>query len=134
LPGGSLSLPLESCAFLTAHFNSLLELQQGARGNDPHLLTGMEQHQGALRQLPVEVRQSLEAGRRIGFPPRRVGPCRRRLKVGQPPPPGGRPFDITRYTQAVATLGDTTKQVQTLVGTLEHDASGATRRADDVRG
>jgi hypothetical protein len=44
------------------------------------------------------------------------------------------PFDITRYTQAVATLGDTTKQVQTLVGTLEHDASGATRRADDVRG
>ena len=94
----------------------------------------MGQHQGALRQLLVEVRQSLEAGRRIEFPPRRVGPRRRRLKVGQPPPPGGRPFDITRSTQAVATLGDTTKQVQTLVGTLEHNASGATRRANDVRG
>ena len=49
--------------------------------------------------------------------------------MGEPPPPGsvpGRPFDITEYTQAAATIGDATKQLQTLVTMLEHDAPAAT--------
>ena len=102
------------------------------------LLTGMEQQQGTMRQLLVEVRQSLEAGHGASDSLQgvldRADAVLRRLKVGEPPPPGGRPFDITEYTQAVATLGDTTKQVQTLVSTLEHDAATATRLGDAMRG
>jgi hypothetical protein len=61
----------------------------------------------------------------------------RRLKVGEPPPPGsvpGRPFDITEYTQAAATIGDATKQLQMLVTMLEHDAPAATRLGDVMQG
>ena len=61
----------------------------------------------------------------------------RRLKVGEPPLPGsvpGRPFDITEYTQAAATIGDAAKQLQMLVTMLEHDAPAATRLGDALQG
>jgi hypothetical protein len=60
----------------------------------------------------------------------------RRLKVGEPPPPDPfpRPFDITEYTQAAATIGDAAKQLQTLVTMLEHDAPAATQIGDAMRG
>jgi hypothetical protein len=61
----------------------------------------------------------------------------RRLKVGEPPPPGsvpGRPFDITEYTQAAATIGDAAKQLQTLVTMLDHDAPAATLLSEAMRG
>jgi hypothetical protein len=105
------------------------------------LLTGMEQQQGKMVQLLIEFRQSLQAGHgasdSIQGVLERVDAVLRRLKVGEPPPPGSipaRPFDITEYTQAVATIGDTTKQVQTLVTTLEHDAPAAIRLGDAMRG
>lgn len=59
-----------------------------------------------------------------------------RLKVGEPPSPGsvpGRPFDITEHAQAAATIGDATKQLQTLVTMFEHDAPAATLLGDAMR-
>ena len=98
------------------------------------LLTAMEQQQGVMRELVVEVRQSLEAVPKASDSIRGVldgtDALLRRLKVGEPPPPGsvpGRPFDITEYTQAAATIGDAAKQLQMLVTMLEHDAPAATR-------
>jgi hypothetical protein len=97
------------------------------------LLNAMEQQQGTMRQLLVEVRQSLEAVPKASDSIRGVldgtDALLRRLKVGDPSPPGsvpGRPFDITEYTQAAATIGDATKQLQMLVTMLEHDAPAAT--------
>jgi hypothetical protein len=105
------------------------------------LVTAMEQQQGTMRQLLVEVRQSLEAGHGASDSVQgvleRADALLRRLKVGEPPPPGSipvRPFDITEYTQAAATIGDATKQVQTLVTMLEHDAPAATLLGDTMRG
>ena len=104
------------------------------------LLTAMEQQQGTMRQLLVEVRHSLEAGHGASDSLQgvldRADVLLRRLKVGEPPLPGsspGRPFDITEYTQAAATIGDATKQVQTLLTMLEHDASTATLLGDAMR-
>ena len=100
------------------------------------LLTAMEQQQGVIRELVVEVRQSLEAVPKASDSIRGVldgtDALLRRLKVGEPPPPGsvpGRPFDITEYTQAAATIGEATKQLQMFVTMLEHDAPAATRLA-----
>ena len=97
------------------------------------LLTAMEQQQGVIRELVVEVRQSLEAVPKASDSIRGVldgtDALLRRLKVGEPPPPGsvpGHPFDITEYTQAAATIGEATKQLQMLVTMLEHDAPAAT--------
>jgi hypothetical protein len=105
------------------------------------LLTAMEQQQGVIRELVVEVRQSLEAVPKASDSIRGVldgtDALLRRLKVGEPPPPGsvpGRPFDITEYTQAAATIGDATKQLQMLVTMLEHDAPAATRLGDAMQG
>ena len=104
------------------------------------ILTAMEQQQGTMRQLLVEVRQSLEAGHGASDSVQgvldKVEALLRRLKVGEPPPPGavpGRPFDITEYTQAAATIGDATKHLQTLVTMLEHDAPAATLLGDAMR-
>jgi hypothetical protein len=105
------------------------------------LLTAMEQQQGTMRELVVEVRQSLEAVPKASDSIRGVldgtDALLRRLKMGEPPPPGAvprRPFDITEYTQAAATIGDATKQLQTLVTMLEHDAPAATFLGDAMRG
>jgi hypothetical protein len=104
------------------------------------LLTAMEQQQGVMRELVVEVRQSLEAVPKASDSIRGVldgtDALMRRLKVGEPPPPGsvpGRPFDITEYTQAAATIGDATKQLQMLVTMLEHDAPAATVLGDAMQ-
>jgi hypothetical protein len=97
------------------------------------LLSAMEQQQGVIKELVVEVRQSLEAVPKASDSIRGVldgtDALLRRLKVGEPPPSGsvpGRPFDITEYTQAAATIGDAAKQLQMLVTMLEHDAPAAT--------
>ena len=94
-----------------------------------------------MRELVVEVRQSLEAVPKASDSIRGVldgtDALMRRLKVGEPSPPGsvpGRPFDITEYTQAAATIGDTAKQLQTLVTMLEHDAASATLLGDAMQG
>jgi hypothetical protein len=103
------------------------------------LVTAMEQ-QGVMRELVVEVRQSLEAVPKASDSIRGVldgiDALMRRPKVGEPPPSGivpGRPFDITEYTQAAATIGDATKQLQMLVTMLEHDAPAATRLGDAMQ-
>jgi hypothetical protein len=105
------------------------------------LLNAMEQQQGVMRELVVEVRQSLEAVPKASDSIRGVldgtDALLRRLKVGEPPPPGsvpGRPFDMTEYTQAAATIGDAAKQLQTLVTMLEHDAPAATLLSEAMRG
>ena len=104
------------------------------------LLTAMEQQQGVMRELVVEVRQSLEAVPKASDSIRGVldgiDALMRRPKVGEPPPPGsvpGRPFDITEYTQAAATIGDAAKQLQMLVTMLEHDAPAATLLGDAIQ-
>jgi hypothetical protein len=61
----------------------------------------------------------------------------RSLKVSEPPPPGsvpGRPFDVTEYTEAAETIGDASKQVQTLLTMLEHDTEAAAVLGDAIRG
>ena len=105
------------------------------------LVTAMEQQQGVMRELVVEVRQSLEAVPKASDSVRGVldgiDALMRRPKEGEPPPPGsvpGRPFDITEYTQAAATIGDAAKQLQTLVTMLEHDAPAAAQIGDAMRG
>jgi cytochrome c556 len=105
------------------------------------LLNAMEQQQGVMRELVLEVRQSLEAVPKASDSIRGVldgiDALMRRPKVGEPPPPGsvpGRPFDITEYTQAAATIGEAAKQLQTLVTMLEHDAPAATQIGDAMRG
>ena len=120
--------------------NAARDLQQGTRGNDPAVTDAMEQQQGVMRVV-VEVRQSLEAVPKASDSIRGVldgtDALLRRLKVGEPPPPGsvpGRPFDITEYTQAAATIGDATKQLQTLVTMLEHDAPAATLLGNAMQG
>jgi hypothetical protein len=133
--GESAALLAETAATLPETFSKEREatIQQ--------LLTAMEQQQGTMRQLLVEVRQGLEAGHGASNSLQgvldRADALMRRLKVGEPPPPGsipGRPFDITEYTQAVATIGDAMKQGQTLLTMLEHDASAATLLGDAMRG
>ena len=101
----------------------------------------MEQQQGTMKELLVEFRQSLEAGHKASDSIRRMldgtDALMRRLKVGEPPPPGsvpGRPFDVTEYTEAAATIGDASKQLQTLVTMLKHDAPAATLLGDAMRG
>ena len=85
----------------------------------------------------AESRSSSES---IGFHPgyaRRTDTLLRRLRVGEPPLPGsvpGRPFDITEYTQAAATIRDAAKQLQMLVTMLEHEAPAATRIGDALQG
>jgi hypothetical protein len=125
--GESAALLAETAAMLPETFSKEREatIQQ--------LLTAVEQQQGVMRELVVEVRQSLEAVPKASDSIRGVldgtDALLRRLKVGEPPAPGsvpGRPFDITEYTQAAATIGDATKQLQTLVTMLEHDAPAAT--------
>jgi hypothetical protein len=60
----------------------------------------------------------------------------RHLKVGEPPrdPLPKRSFDITEYTHAAAEIGDATKQLQTLLTMLEHDAPAATLLGDAMQG
>ena len=56
--------------------------------------------------------------------------------MGEPPPPGsvpGRPFDVTEYTQAAVTIGDTAKQLQTLVAMVDQDGPAATRLGESMR-
>ncbi|MBB4011701.1 hypothetical protein [Niveibacterium umoris] len=105
------------------------------------LLTALEQQQGAMKELLVEVRGSLDAGRGASDSIQgvldRTDALMRRLKVGEPPPPGavpGRPFDITEYTQTAIALGEATKQMQALVTMLDHDVPAATRLGDAMRG
>ena len=53
------------------------------------------------------------------------------------PPPGsvpGRPFDVTEYKEAAETIGDASKQVQTLLTMLQHDTQAATLLGDTMRG
>ena len=132
--GESAALLAETAATLPETFSKEREatIQQ--------LLTAMEQQQGVIRELVVEVRQSLEAVPKASDSIRGVldgtDALLRRLKVGEPPPPGsvpGRPFDITEYTQAAATIGDATKQLQMLVTMLEHDAPAATLLGDAMQ-
>jgi hypothetical protein len=133
--GESGALLAETAAMLPESFSKEREatIQQ--------ILTAMEQQQGTVRQLLVEVRQSLEAGHGASDSVQgvldRADTLLRRLKVGEPSPPGSvpaRPFDITEYTQAAATIGDAMKQLQTLVTMLEHDAPAATLLGDTLRG
>ena len=105
------------------------------------LATAMEQQQGIIRELVVEVRQSLEAVPKASDSIQgvldRTDTLLRRLKVGEPPLPGsapGRPFDVTEYTQAAATIGDTAKQLQTLVAMVDQDGPAATRLGESMRG
>ena len=104
------------------------------------LVTAMEQQQGIMKELVVEVRQSLEAVPKasdsIQGVLERTDTLMRRLKVGEPPPPGtvpGRAFDVTEYTQAAVTIGDTAKQLQTLVAMVDQDGPAATRLAESMR-
>jgi hypothetical protein len=75
-------------------------------------MTAMERQQGIMRELVLEVRQSLEAVPKASDSIRGVldgtDALLHRLKVGEPSPPGsvpGRPFDITEYMQAAETIG-----------------------------
>ena len=131
----------ESGALLSETLATLPETFSKEREATIHqIVTAMEQQEGTMRQLLVEVRQSLEAGHGASDSVQgvleRAEALLRRLKVGEPIPPGsvpGRRFDITEYTQAAATIGDATKQMQTLITTVEHDAPAATLLADAVR-
>jgi hypothetical protein len=75
------------------------------------LVTVMEQQQGIIRELVVEVGQSLEAVPKASDSIQgvldRTDTLLRRLKVGEPPPPGsvpGRPFDVTDTRRPLSQL------------------------------
>ena len=101
------------------------------------LLTAMEQQQGTMKELLVEFRQSFAAGHDASDSIRLMLETVRSLKVSEPPPPGsvpGRPFDVTEYTEAAETIGDASKELQTLVSMLKQDATAATLFGDAMRG
>jgi hypothetical protein len=104
------------------------------------MVTAVEQQQGTVKQLLVEARQSFEAGHGASDSVQgmldRLEALLRRLRVGEPAQPGAvsaRPFDITEYTRAAETVGDTMKQLQTLISMLERDAPAATLLGDTMR-
>ncbi|HZJ15249.1 MAG TPA: hypothetical protein VFD27_09380, partial [Chthoniobacteraceae bacterium] len=100
------------------------------------LLTAMEQQQGTMKELVVEIRQSLEAGHDASDSIQRVLDTVRSLKVAEPPPPGsvpGRPFDVTEYTQAAETIGDAAKQLEALFASVNSDVPAATHLGEIMR-
>jgi hypothetical protein len=102
------------------------------------LVTTMEQQQGTMKELLVEFRTSFAAGHEAADSIRLMLDTVQTLKVPVPRPPGapppGRPFDVTEYREAAATIGDASKQLQTLLTMLERDTQAATRIGDEMRG
>lgn len=102
------------------------------------LATVMEQQQGTLKELLVEFRQSFAAGHEASDSIQRMLETIQRLKVPEPrpagAPPPGRPFDVTEYREAAATIGDASKQVQTLIAMLKQDTQAAAVLGDAMRG
>jgi hypothetical protein len=99
------------------------------------LVTALEKQQGAMKELLVEFRQSFEAGHEASASIQRMLDTVRSLN--EPPPPGtvpGRPFDVTEYTEAAATIGDASKQLQTLITMLKQDTQATTAVGDVLRG
>ncbi|WP_374510139.1 hypothetical protein [Niveibacterium sp.] len=105
------------------------------------MFAALQQQQGTMTAMLIELRQSLEAGRAASDSVHGVvqstDALLARLKVGEPPPPNapppGRPFNITEYTAAAAALGDTAQQIQSLVLLLEKDTPAAMKLAESAR-
>ncbi|WP_374603653.1 hypothetical protein [Niveibacterium sp.] len=105
------------------------------------MFAALQQQQGTMTAMLLELRQSLEAGRAASDSVHGViestDALLTRLKVGEPPPPNapppGRPFNITEYTAAAAALGDSAQQIQSLVMLLEKDTPAAMKLAEAAR-
>jgi hypothetical protein len=100
-------------------------------------LTGvLDERQGQLQALAVQLRSTLEAGGVTSESVRETIAALDALMVrferpasraaGQPP----RPFDITEYTEALRQLGETAQQLQALLGQAEGKAPALTQLSD----
>jgi hypothetical protein len=92
-------------------------------------LTGiLDEREGQLQALVVELRAALEAGGNTSDSVREtiaaldVLMARFERPAGSAGGPPGRPFDITEYTEALRQLGDTAQQLQVLLGQADSNA------------
>jgi hypothetical protein len=106
------------------------------------MFAALQQQQGTMTAMLMELRQSLEAGRAASDSVHGVvqstDALLARLKVGEAPPPNapppGKPFDIAEYTQAAMAVSDTAKQIEQLVALLSRDTPAAQKLAETMRG
>ena len=91
-------------------------------------LTGLlDERQGQLQALVVELRSTLEAGGTTSDSVREtvaaldalMARFERPASAGRAP---GRPFDVTEYTEALRQLGDTAQQLQVLLSQADSNA------------
>jgi methyl-accepting chemotaxis protein len=104
-------------------------------------LTGiLDERQGQLQALVVELRSTLEAGGTTSDSVRETVAALDALMArfdrpasasGRAP---GRPFDITEYTDALRQLGDTAQQLQVLLSQADSKAPALTQVSDRAAG
>jgi methyl-accepting chemotaxis protein len=97
-------------------------------------LTGLlDERQGQLQALVVELRSTLEAGGTTSDSVRETVAAldalmarfdRPASSAGRAP---GRPFDVTEYTEALRQLGDTAQQLQVLLSQADSKAPALTQ-------
>jgi hypothetical protein len=100
-------------------------------------LTGvLDERQGELQALAVELRSTLEAGGTTSDSVRETIAAldallarfdRPASSAGRPP---ARPFDVTEYTEALRQLGDTAQQLQVLLAQADGKAPALTQLSD----
>ena len=104
-------------------------------------LTGLlDERQGQLQALVVELRSTLEAGGTTSDSVRETVAAldalmarfdRPASSAGRTP---GRPFDVTEYTEALRQLGDTAQQLQVLLSQADSKAPALTQLSDRAAG
>ncbi len=104
-------------------------------------LTGiLDERQGQLQALVVELRSTLEAGGTTSDSVRETIAALDALMARferRPTPAAGapsRPFDVTEYTEALRQMGDTAQQLQSLLVQADSQAPGLTALSDRAAG
>jgi methyl-accepting chemotaxis protein len=104
-------------------------------------LTGiLDERQGQLQALVVELRSTLEAGGTTSDSVRETIAALDALMARferRPTPAAGtpsRPFDVTEYTEALRQMGDTAQQLQALLVQADSQAPGLTALSDRAAG
>jgi hypothetical protein len=104
-------------------------------------LTGiLDERQGQLQALVVELRSALEAGGTTSDSVRETIAALDALMVRfepRPTPAAGapsRPFDVTEYTEALRQLGDTAQRLQALLVQADSQVPALTQLSDRATG
>jgi len=104
-------------------------------------LTGiLDERQGELQALVVELRSTLEAGGATSDSVRETVAALDALMAGferrasRATGTASRPFDVTEYTEALRQLGDTAQQLQALLGQADSKSPALTRLSDSAAG